>query len=108
MLFCKKKKKSIRSIPAFLFLNHHAFFLLVGFPDGASGKEAICLPIQETQDMQVQSLSQEDPLEKEITTHSSIFFLLYLSLLTHASPSLFDSPIHVDPKNTHNLWGLVH
>ena len=29
--------------------------------------------IQETQDMQVWSLSQEDPLEKEMATHSSIF-----------------------------------
>ena len=29
----------------------------------------MCLPVQE---MQVQSLSQEDPLEKEIATHSSI------------------------------------
>ena len=29
----------------------------------------ICLPMQETQ---VQSLGQEDPLEKEMATHSSI------------------------------------
>ena len=29
----------------------------------------LCLPMQETQ---VQSLSQEDPLEKDMTTHSSI------------------------------------
>ena len=28
--------------------------------------------MQETQDMQVQSLGQEDPLEKEMATHSSI------------------------------------
>ena len=27
--------------------------------------------MQETQEMQVQSLGQEDPLEKEMTTHSS-------------------------------------
>ena len=32
----------------------------------------ISLPIQETQEMQVQSLCQEDPLEKEMATHSSI------------------------------------
>ena len=94
----KKKKKSIRSIPDFLFLNDQAFFLLVGFPGGASGKESVCLPIQETQDMQVQSLGQEDPLKKKITTRSSIL-LLHLSLLTRASPSFFDYPIHVDPKN---------
>ena len=34
-----------------------------------------CLPMQETQETQgtrVQSLGQEDPLEKEMATHSSI------------------------------------
>ena len=30
------------------------------------------IPMQETQEMQVQSLSQEDPLEKEMAIHSSI------------------------------------
>ena len=29
--------------------------------------------MQEMQDMQVQSLDQEDPLEKEMATHSSVF-----------------------------------
>ena len=28
--------------------------------------------VQETQEMQVQSLGREDPLEKEMATHSSI------------------------------------
>ena len=32
----------------------------------------IHLPIQEPQEIQVQSLGQEDPLEKEMTTSSSI------------------------------------
>ena len=32
----------------------------------------IHLPLQETQETQVWSLGQEDPLEKEIATHSSI------------------------------------
>ena len=51
----------------------------MGLPDGSVVKESacqkekkkkkICLPMQETQ---VQSLVQEDPLEKEMTTHSSI------------------------------------
>ena len=36
-----------------------------------SGKR-ICLPMQETQETQVRSLGWEDPLEKEIATHSSI------------------------------------
>ena len=31
--------------------------------------------MQETQEMQVQSLGQEDPLEKELATHSSILCL---------------------------------
>ena len=39
-----------------------------GFPGGPTGKK-IYLPMQE---MQVQSLGQEDPLEKEMATHSSI------------------------------------
>ena len=32
----------------------------------------ICLPMQETQETRVQSLGQEDPLERGMTTHSSI------------------------------------
>ena len=39
------------------------------FPGGGSGKESIHLPMQE---MQVRSLGWEDPLEKEMTTRSSI------------------------------------
>ena len=34
--------------------------------------EKIHLPMQEIQEMQVQSLGQEDPLQKEIATHSTI------------------------------------
>ena len=36
-----------------------------------SGKESVC-QMQETQEMWVQSLSWEDPLEKGMATHSSI------------------------------------
>ena len=32
----------------------------------------ICLPMQEMQEMEVGSLGQEDPLEKEMAPHSSI------------------------------------
>ena len=32
-----------------------------GFPGGASGKERTCLPMQELEEMQVQSLGWEDP-----------------------------------------------
>ena len=38
---------------------------------GPSGKET-CLPIQETEETQVQGLGQEDPLEEGTATHSSI------------------------------------
>ena len=31
--------------------------------------QRICLPVQEMQEMQVQSLGQEDPLEEEMATH---------------------------------------
>ena len=31
------------------------------------------LPVQETQEMQVRPLGQEDPLEEEMATHSSTF-----------------------------------
>ena len=48
-----------------------AISLLDCFPDGTSGKES-SLPVQETQDMRVQSLGQEDPLKEEMATLSSI------------------------------------
>ena len=41
-----------------------------GFPDDSVVKN---LPeVQETQEMQIPSLGQEDPLEKEVVTHTSI------------------------------------
>ena len=43
---------------------------LKGFPGDLVVR--ICLPVQEMQETQVQSLGQEDPLVKEIATHSSI------------------------------------
>ena len=33
----------------------------------------VCLPVQGMQETWVQSLGQEDPLEKEMAIHSSIF-----------------------------------
>ena len=39
-----------------------------GFPGGASGKESLCLPMQEMQEKQVPSLGQEDPLEEGMAT----------------------------------------
>ena len=38
----------------------------------SSGKERIHLPMQEMQETQIQSLGREDPLEKEMATHSSV------------------------------------
>ena len=43
-----------------------------GFPGGVVGKESTCLPMQETQELRVPSLGQEDSLEEEMATHSSI------------------------------------
>ena len=34
--------------------------------------QRMCLPVQETQETRVQSLGREDPLEKEMATHSSV------------------------------------
>ena len=42
-----------------------------GFPGGASGKESIC-QCRKSKRRGVRSLSQEDPLEKEMAIHSSI------------------------------------
>ena len=44
---------------------------LEGFPGGASGKESTS-PAQPVQETQVRSLGQEDHLEEEMATHSSI------------------------------------
>ena len=44
--------------------------VLVGFLGGASGKEPTCQCRR--QEVQVQSLGQEHPLEKEMVTHSSV------------------------------------
>ena len=43
----------------------------LGFPAGASGKEPTC-QCRRHEELRVQSLGQEDPLEKEMATHSSI------------------------------------
>ena len=41
----------------------------LGFPSGSVGKESA---VQEMQEMWVQSLNQEDPLEEGMATHPSI------------------------------------
>ena len=46
--------------------------MIEGFPGGTSSKETACLPMQETLEMQVQSLGWKDPLEEDMATHFSI------------------------------------
>ena len=46
------------------------YLLTAGFPDGSVVKNLLAM--RETQEMQVPSLIQEDPLEEETATHSSI------------------------------------
>ena len=53
-----------------IFLLLHIWIPL-GYPVGTNGKEPIRL-LQKTQETWVQFLGWEDPLEKEIATHSSI------------------------------------
>ena len=44
--------------------------VIAGFPGGSEVR--LCLPKQEMQETQVQSLDQKDALGKEMATHSSI------------------------------------
>ena len=48
-------------------------YYILGFPGGSVVK--ICLSMQGTLEMRFQSLGQEDPLEEEMATHSSILAL---------------------------------
>ena len=41
-----------------------------GFPSGSVVK-SVCLPVQKPQELMVQRLGREDPLEEEMATHSS-------------------------------------
>ena len=68
---------SITNIPAinWFYINLYRpmlLFLWAQFPGlGLLIKEYV-YPIQETQEMQIQSLAQEDPLEEDMATHFSI------------------------------------
>ena len=48
-----------------------------GLPWWCRGR--VCLPVQETEETQVRSLGQEDPMEKEMATRSSVLDSTYLS-----------------------------
>ena len=52
----------------------------MGLPSGSVGKETTC-SAREMQEMWVQSLAREDPLEKEMATHPVLFFFFHLFLL---------------------------
>ena len=45
--------------------------VVMGFPDGGSGKEPAC-QCRKHNEAWIRSLGQEDPLEEEVATHSSI------------------------------------
>ena len=51
-----------------LFSFYYHLLSVMGFPQW----ERVCLPVQELQGMRVKSLGRENPLEKEMTTCSSI------------------------------------
>ena len=57
-----------------VFLNFSSVYCVWGLPWWLSGKKyhLWCRRLPEMQETWVRSLGQEDPLEKEITTHSSI------------------------------------
>ena len=63
-------------------------------------KKKISLPMQETQETWVQSLGQEDPLEKEMATHFSI--LAWKSL----GQSSLDNYSPLDHKESDTTEGL--
>ena len=57
---------ALRKEHRFWNLTSHIYHLLV------AQWSRICLPVPEMQEIQVQFLGQEDPLRKEMETHSSI------------------------------------
>ena len=68
-----------------------------GFSGGSVVKSPLAL--QEPQEMQFRSLSQEDPLEEEMATHSHI-----LVWETHGHRSLAGYPINSQATQVFNLW----
>ena len=62
MRFVKKRKKNL-AIELYL----HTYIHISGFSNGSVVKNLPAMP-----ETQVQSLGQEDPMEEEMATHSSI------------------------------------
>ena len=72
-LFCNNLYKYIhigRLICVYICVYTHMY--TEGFPDGSVGRESVLPSIQETQEAQVRSLGQEDPLEEGMAAHSRI------------------------------------
>ena len=67
MWFQKLSPDSVKWAPIWEPQNKPHEKVRLGFPGGSDGKESTCM-----QETQVWSLGQEDPLEKEMATHSSI------------------------------------
>ena len=79
-------------------------------PGGIDGKK--CLPRQETYEMWVQSLGREDPLEKGMTTHSSILAWRIpwtevpgglQSIGSQSQTQLKQLSTHITPCNTYSI-----
>ena len=51
-------------------INLETVSIILGFPDGSAVKNPPAM--QEVQELQVQSLGRDDPLEEGMATHSSI------------------------------------
>ena len=62
---CHEQKCPYTQFTELLIINDHW-----GFPDGSVIKNPPAM--QEMKEIQFQSLGQEDPLEKEMATHSSM------------------------------------
>ena len=71
--FSGNQKSGLFHVRFFVFCFFSVFFFLNynwGFSDGLVGKNPPAM--QETQEMGVRSLSQENPLEEKMRTHSSV------------------------------------
>ena len=82
----------------------HEVIDFMGLPRWLIGKESACNAVQETQEIRVQFLGWEDPLEEEMTTHSSI--LAWRSLWTEGPgglQSMGSQRVRHDGAHTHYL-----
>ena len=86
--------------------------MATGFPVGWAVKNSI--PLQETQETQVQSLSQEDPLEEDMATYSSTLTWRIPwteepgGLQSMGSQRLRHDWSDLAHTNTKPVWGLRH